>query len=59
MNIEEAMAFKPHIDRKLSAEGIDVNNIQGATEVLSRCVMGSKLVNAFLVIYEQGGNHNV
>jgi hypothetical protein len=54
VSVIEAEKFRSAVRRKLAAEGIDCADIEGACFVLSKCVMGSKLVKAYTVLTIEG-----
>jgi hypothetical protein len=55
LSLEEAERFRQAVNRKLGAEGIEVDNDNAAHKALIKCVMGMKLCEAYDAIY---GGHN-
>lgn len=52
MNEKRAAKFKAAIDRELYSENILTGDHSMAHKILSRCVMGSILIKAYKILYE-------
>lgn len=51
MDIKTAEGFRFFVERKLRVEKVDINNREKSIKTLERCVLGGRLVKAYLVLF--------
>lgn len=54
MNKETVERFKPFILTRLRVEKVDFNNKEESVKSLKRCVLGGRLVTAYLILIKTG-----